>query len=176
MGRIGAASSFALAVSFALVSVAAGRASEEKPKKPHLELKASPRFAFSPVNVSLTAELVGGADVEEYHCPELEWDWDDGGKSMHEADCAPFEAGKTTIQRRFTVDHEYRKAGVYQIKATMRRANRTLASATVRVTVRPGVNDPTIERFSSNASDPRPTTYYDSAPALRSAARATRVR
>ena len=63
------------------------------------------------------------------------------------SDCAPFDPGKTTIERRFTADHEYRKAGVYQIKATMRRANRTLASATVKVTVRPGLTDPTIERF-----------------------------
>jgi len=136
----------ALAVSFALVFVAAGMAGEEKLKKPHLELRASPRFAFSPVNVFLTAELVGGDEVEEYHCPELEWDWDDGGKSMHEADCAPFNPGKTILERRFTADHEYRKAGVYQIKATMRRANRTLATASVKVTVRPGLNDQTIER------------------------------
>jgi len=142
MGRNGA-----LAVSFALVFVAAGVASEDKPKKPRLELRASPRFAFSPVNVFLTAELVGGDEAEEYHCPEVEWDWDDGGKSMHEADCAPFDPGKTTLERRFTADHEYRKAGVYQIKATMRRANRTLATATVKVTVRPGLNDPSIERF-----------------------------
>jgi len=136
----------ALAAVIAVVFVGAGAASEEKPKKPHLELRASPRIAFSPVNIFLTAELIGGADVEEYHCPELEWDWDDGGKSTHESDCAPFEAGKTTIQRRFTVDHEYRKAGLYSIKATMRRANHTLATATVKVTVRPGVDDPTIER------------------------------
>jgi len=142
MGRIGA-----LAAVVALALVGTGTARDEKPKKPHLELRASPRIAFSPVSVMLTAELVGGSDVEEYHCPELEWDWDDGGKSVHEADCAPFDAGKTTIQRRFTAGHEYRRAGVYQIKATMRRANRTLASATVKVTVRPGVADPTIERF-----------------------------
>ena len=141
----------ALAVSFAFGLGGSGLASEEKPKKPHLELRASPRFAFSPVNIFLTAELVGGVDVEEYHCPEVEWDWDDGGKSMHEADCAPFDPGKTTIERRFTADHEYRKAGVYQIKATMRRANRTLATATVKVTVRPGLNDPTIERGSDGS-------------------------
>ena len=137
----------ALALVFALTFVGGGGAGDEKPKKPHLELRALPRMAFSPVNVMLTAELVGGDDVEEYHCPELEWDWDDGGKSMHEADCAPFEEGKTTIERRFTADHEYRKAGVYQIKATMRRVNRTLATATVRVTVRPGIADPTLEHF-----------------------------
>ena len=26
----------------------------------------------------------GGDDVEEFHCPEIEWDWDDGGKSVAE--------------------------------------------------------------------------------------------
>jgi hypothetical protein len=142
MGRSGA-----LALVFAVAVVGAGAAGDEKPKKPHLELRASPRMAFSPVEVMLTAELVGGDDVEEYHCPELEWDWDDGGKSVHEADCAPFDPGKTTLERRFTADHEYRKAGEYRIKATMRRANRTLASATVKVTVRPGLADPSVERF-----------------------------
>ena len=119
----------------------------EKTRKPRLDLRAAPRMAFSPVNVLLTAELMGGDDVDQFYCPEIEWNWDDGGKSVHESDCAPFDPGKTTIERRFTADHEYRKAGVYQIKATMRRANRTLASATVKVTVRPGLTDPTIERF-----------------------------
>ena len=63
---------------------------------------------------------MGGDDVEEYYCPELEWDWDDGGKSVQESDCPPFEAGVTKIERRFTAEHEYRKAGVYNVKVTMR--------------------------------------------------------
>jgi hypothetical protein len=162
----------ALVAACALLAAGAGTAGEEKQekvKRPHLELRAAPRMAFSPVNVLLTLELVGGGDVEEYHCPEVEWDWDDGGKSVHEADCAPFEEGKTTIERRFTADHEYSKAGVYQIKATMRRLNRTLATATVKVTVRPGIGDPTIERFddsdSLSAGMPRPPRAAPYAPA-----------
>jgi hypothetical protein len=142
MGRAGA-----LAAVAALMVAGTSGAGEGKPKKPRLELRASPRMAFSPVSVLLTAELIGGEDVEEYHCPELEWDWDDGGKSVQEGDCDPFEPGKTTIERRFTADHEYHRAGVYQIKATMRRNNRTLSIATVKVTVRPGIGDPTMERF-----------------------------
>jgi hypothetical protein len=142
MGRAGA-----LAAVVALMVAGPSGAGESKPKKPRLELRASPRMAFSPVSVLLTAELIGGEDVEEYHCPELEWDWDDGGKSVQEGDCDPFEPGKTTIERRFTADHEYHRAGVYQIKATMRRNNRTLSIATVKVTVRPGIGDPTMERF-----------------------------
>lgn len=116
-----------------------------KLKKPHLDLRVSPRMAFSPVHVLLTAELMGGDDVEEFHCPEIEWDWDDGGKSMHEADCPPFEAG-TKIQRRFTAEHDYRRAGTYRIKATMRRTGHTLAAANVTLTVRAGLGDPTVEQ------------------------------
>ena len=119
---------------------------DNKLKKPRLDLKATPRFAFSPVTVFLTAELAGGDDIEEYHCLEIEWDWDDGGKSVHEADCAPFQPGVTKIERRFSQDHEYRRSGVYNIKATLKRTGRSLATNTVRVTVRPGLGDRTMER------------------------------
>jgi hypothetical protein len=131
----------------AALAVAGGTtlAADAKPKKPRLDLRATPRMAFSPVNVFLTAELTGGDDVEELYCPELEWEWDDGGKSTQESDCPPWEAGKSKIERRFTTDHEFRRAGVYNVKVTMRRAGRSLASASVRVTVRPGLGDRTLE-------------------------------
>ena len=138
MGRVGA-----LAAMVALAVAGTSGAGDEKPKKPRLELRATPRMAFSPVSVFLTAELVGGNDVEEYHCPELEWDWDDGGKSMHEADCTPFEAGVTKIQRRFTAEHDFIRAGAYRVKATMRKADKNLLVATVTVNVRAGLGDPT---------------------------------
>src|SRR5439155_2286856 len=130
---IGAALAFPVA--------AGGGKQEAKLKKPHLELRATPRMAFSPVNIFLIAELQGGDDVEEYYCPQLEWDWDDGGKSVHEGDCPPFVTGTTRIERRFTAEHEYRRSGIFTIKVTMRRANRSLAASNVRVTVRPGLGD-----------------------------------
>jgi hypothetical protein len=129
----------------ALSSSAGDPKPEAKLKKPRLDLRATPRMAFSPVNVFLIAELQGGDDVEEYYCPELEWDWDDGGKSVQEGDCLPFVPGSTKIDRRFTAEHQYRRAGVYMIKVTMRRANRSLAASNVRVTVRPGLGDRTFD-------------------------------
>jgi hypothetical protein len=140
----------ALAAVIAAALAAPASAGEAKPeaklKKPRLELRATPRMAFSPVNIFLTAELQGGDDVEEYYCPQLEWDWDDGGKSVQEGDCPPFAAGTTRIERHFTAEHEYRRSGVYNIKVTMRRANRSFAASNVRVTVRPGLGDRTMER------------------------------
>ena len=131
--------------SLAFAAAFAGAAADAapKPKRPRLELRASPRMTFSPAHVMFTAELVGGDDVEDYHCPEIEWDWDDGGKSVQEADCKPFEPGVTKIDRRFTAEHDYRNAGIYSVRVTLRRAERAIASTTVRVTVRPGLGDQT---------------------------------
>jgi len=113
----------------------------EEGKKPSLELRSSPRFGFSPINVLFTAELKGGDDLEEFYCPEIEWDWDDGGKSVREGDCEPFEPGVTKIQRRFTEYHEYRRAGIYSVKVTLRHVGKTLKETRVRVTVRAGAGD-----------------------------------
>jgi PKD repeat protein len=130
----------------ALSLVAPGLSAEkEDGKKPRLELRSSPRFGFSPINVLFTAELKGGDDVEELYCPEVEWDWDDGGKSVREADCEPFEPGVTKIDRRFTAYHEYRRAGVYNVSVTLSRSGNKLKKTNVRVTVQAGASDPSDE-------------------------------
>jgi hypothetical protein len=118
---------------------------DTKLKKPSLTLRSSPRFAFSPARVLFVAELSGGDDVEEYYCPELEWEWDDGSKSVQESDCDPFVAGQTKIERRFTSEHEFRRAANYNIKVSLKRLGKTFANQSVRLTVRAGVGDPTFE-------------------------------
>lgn len=136
----------AIVTAAAILAIAAGTGSsaEDKGKRPRLDLRALPRMAFSPVNIFLTAELMGGDDVEEYYCPELEWEWGDGGKSVHEADCPAYEPG-AKIERRFSAEHEFRRAGIYNVKVTLRRASRTLAANTVKITVRPGIGDRSLE-------------------------------
>ena len=133
---------FALAVALSVAApVGAGEAA--KPKKPVLDVRPTPRFGFSPLNVLFIAELKGGSDVEEYYCPEIEWDWDDGGKSIKESDCQPYEDGVTHIERRFSQEHAFVRAGIYAVKVSMRRSNRLIAKQTVSVTVKPGLGDPT---------------------------------
>lgn len=116
-----------------------------KHKKPRLDLRATPRMALSPVTVHLTAELLNGEDLEDWYCPEIEWDWDDGGRSIQESDCPPFTEG-TKIDRRYSSEHVYPKAGVYQIKVTLRHRSQTLGVATARVTIRQGASDMGDER------------------------------
>jgi hypothetical protein len=125
-----------------LIAALAGAGSAgEKPKKPRLDLRTAPRMAFSPVNVLVTAELTGGDDAnDDYYCPEIEWNWDDGGKSVHEADCAPLETG-AVIERRYTAHHAFRRPGSYNVKMTMRKGTRAIAVATATVTVHPGAGD-----------------------------------
>jgi hypothetical protein len=64
-------------------------------------------MAFSPVVVLATAELRGGGELEDFYCPALEWDWDDGGTSSRESHYPPFEPG-ITLDRRFTWSHRFR--------------------------------------------------------------------
>ena len=119
-----------------LVAAAPLRAGDApRARKPRLEIRATPRMAFSPVEVRLTAELRGGDAGEDLHCPAVEWDWDDGGRSVRESDCAPFEPG-TVIDRRFTAAHAYRGPGVYSVKVTLKRLGRAVASAATTVHVR----------------------------------------
>lgn len=105
-----------------------------RPKRPRLELRASPRVAFSPVEILVIAELKGGEDVEDLYCPGLEWDWGDGSRSARESDCSPFEAG-TALDRFFTARHAFRAPGAYSVRLTLRRAGRTVAVASVPLTV-----------------------------------------
>jgi hypothetical protein len=124
--------------SLPLAPVRAG--DQERARKPRLELRATPRMAFSPVMVLATAELRGEGG-EEFYCPALEWDWDDGAKSGQESDCPPFQPGME-LETRFTAEHAYRRAGVYQVTVRLKRADRSLAVASTTIHVRSGLGDP----------------------------------
>jgi hypothetical protein len=131
-----------------LVTASAQKADKDKdaktnqdPARPKLTLKAQPVISMAPSRVVLTAELVGGPnDFEEFYCPTIEWDWGDGTQSESTSDCAPYEAGKTEIKRRFTVEHVFR-AGAYHVTFRMKRRDKPIASAAVSIQVRPGLRD-----------------------------------
>jgi hypothetical protein len=122
------------------LSLAGEDAQAGKGKRPGLELRATPRFSFSPADIFFTAELKGGDDIEEVYCPEVEWDWGDGGKSDQEADCDPWSP-TTKIERRFTAHHVFQFAGLYRTKVTLRKTGKNILSQTVQVTIRAGLGD-----------------------------------
>jgi len=122
------------------LALAAEDETPKKGKRPELELRATPRFSFSPAEIFFTAELKGGDDVEEVYCPEVEWEWGDGGKSNEESDCDPWTP-TTTIERRFTAHHVFKFAGLYKTKVTLRKTGKNILSQTVQVTIRAGLGD-----------------------------------
>jgi hypothetical protein len=110
--------------------------------RPKVSLKGQPMIAMAPARVVFTAELTGGAnDFEEYYCSAVEWEWGDGTKSESSADCAPYEAGKSEIKRRFTVEHVFPRYGNFRVMFHLKRNNKAVGNATVNVQIRPGLRD-----------------------------------
>lgn len=136
----------AVTLAVGVVAIAAVSAQDDKNKdvkKASLSLKASPTIVFSPARVVVTAELKGGAeDNAELYCPSLEWDWGDGTRSEANTDCEPFEAGKSTIQRRFTSSHTYNLAGNYRVQLRLKRGSKSVLGGHVSIQVKPGLRDP----------------------------------
>jgi len=108
-------------------------------RKPVLKLRATPGVALPPAMVLLTAELVGGQDDEDFHCPEVEWDFSDGSRSAFQADCQPLSDG-APLERRFTRRHTFRAAGDYAVAVTLRRTGRIVAQARATVIVSGGAS------------------------------------
>lgn len=124
-----------------------GVSASAKPKRPTLGVRVSPRMAFSPVSVIATAELTGGEDSEDFYCLAIEWDWDDGSKSLQDSDCEPYEPG-TKIDRRFSSEHYYSRAGSFNIRAALKSQDKVVATNAFRLTVRQGLpseRDPGVE-------------------------------
>jgi hypothetical protein len=141
----------AIALAFALI-VTPGSAQQKDDKnaskdnkdqeRPKLSLKAQPMMAIAPARVVFTAELNGGAnDVQEYYCPTVEWDWGDETRSETTADCEPYQAGKSEIKRRFTVEHQYKYGRNYRVVFRLKHGAKSIAAATVNIQVRPGLRD-----------------------------------
>ena len=83
-----------------------------------------------PVRVVGMVELKGGDDdFEEYYCPTIEWNWDDGTISESSNDCEPYERGKSVIKRKYTVTHPYKQGGRYRITFKLKQKQKVVGGA-----------------------------------------------
>ena len=111
-------------------------------KKASISLKATPSIGFSPARVVVTAEVKGGPnDAEELYCASVEWIWGDDTRSESKTDCEPYQAGRSEIKRRYTLDHVYQTAGNYRIEFYLKQKNKRVLGAKTTVNVRPGLRD-----------------------------------
>jgi hypothetical protein len=143
------ASSWAAAVfaAAALLAAASTAGAQQKPEKepnrrPRLALRANPQVGVAPARIVLTAELIGGADdFEDYYCPTVVWEWGDDTESESTLDCEPYQAGKSEIRRRFTVEHTFRRAGTFRVMFRLKRGDKLVASASVNLPIQPGAGE-----------------------------------
>jgi hypothetical protein len=108
--------------------------------RPKAELRVNPGLILPPARVVATLELTKGAnDYQDYYCPKIEWEWGDGTRSESVEDCAPYEAGKSEIRRRFTEDHRYQHSGFgamsYEIVFRMKQGSETVLTQRQRIRV-----------------------------------------
>jgi hypothetical protein len=116
------------------------KAKDQEASRPKIRLRAQPQVTIAPARVTLTAELTGGTDdFEEYYCAGVEWDWGDDTSSESTTDCEPYEAGKSQIKRRYTVQHQFRRPGTYKLYFHLKNKDRILGSGTTTVQVQPGI-------------------------------------
>jgi hypothetical protein len=124
------------------LAVSVEAAGPDKKAKPTVSVKVAPVIGFSPARMVLTAELRGGADdYEDFYCATVEWDWGDDTRSESKTDCDPYEAGKSEIKRRFTIDHVYNTAGEFRVEFRLKQNNKVVCRATTDVKVSPGIRD-----------------------------------
>lgn len=142
--RAGCLSVAALATALAAGGpVNAGQRSDDN-KKPSVAFKVTPPVGFTPLKVRVVVDLKGGAnDYADFYCAKVEWDWADGNISGSSEDCAPYQAGKSEIQRRFTAEHTFRQSGEYDVAFRLKQKDRVVAYSKGTVRVRSGIIDDT---------------------------------
>ena len=131
-----------LAIAFPSARAWSAQRGESDDRKPSLSLRATPPVGFSPLRVRVVVDVRGGADdYADFYCPSVEWDWADGTVSESSEDCEPYQAGKSTIRRRFTAEHTYRQSGQYQIYFRLKQKDRVVGAGNGTVQVRAGLRE-----------------------------------
>lgn len=109
-------------------------------KKPSLSLRVTPPVGFAPLRTRLVVDVRDGDDdYADFYCPTIEWDWGDGTVSANSEDCDPYEAGKSSIRRRFSTEHTFRQPGAYRVAFRLKQKDRVVGMSSVNVQVRAGL-------------------------------------
>ena len=132
----------AIACANLLSGALTARSQDDGKKKPKITVRASPQAGFSPLRIVLTAELKGGDnDYPEFYCPTVEWIWGDDTRAQTTGDCDPYQAGKSEIQRRYTVSRVFNTSGEYRVEFRLKQKDKYVGSGSIVVRVQPGIRD-----------------------------------
>jgi len=114
------------ATSSALVALALLAGTAGAAEDPEVELRPVRKIWILPagaceVDVTFRLEVKDRGD-ERYYCPEVEWEWEDGSRSISESDCPPFD--EADEDRRFVrrKTHGFQRAGHWTITVRLSKA------------------------------------------------------
>lgn len=116
-------------------------AAEKPATKPKVELKASPQLAMLSLGPSASATIrfrlsVKDGGDEDYYCPRLEWEWEDGTISTEESDCPPFETAQLQDhERSWTKSHQFRDPGQHTVKVRLYKGDRVIRAVEAKVQI-----------------------------------------
>src|SRR5262245_16940737 len=109
--------------------------------KPQADLKATPMLAMIPIGpnpaVVRFQVLVKDGGDENFYCPRVAWEWENGTQSIEESDCPPFDkATPADHQASFRRSHEFWEPGKHLIQARLYKGEKLIRKLEVTVEVR----------------------------------------
>ena len=110
-------------------------------KDAKVELQPTPRVAMMPGGTHAAVVRfrlrVSDGGKEDYYCPRVEWEWDDGTKSSEESDCPPFEqATAPDHERIWSHTREYWDAGQHLVTVRIFKGDRLVRKVETTVDIR----------------------------------------
>ena len=111
------------------------------PAKPKVELKPSPQMAMLGVGPRSAATVrfrlsVKDGGNEDYYCPRLEWEWEDGTYSSEESDCPSFDkAQPQDHDRSWTRSRQFWEPGNHTVKVRLYKAERLIRTIDAKVEI-----------------------------------------
>ncbi|MEO8359776.1 MAG: hypothetical protein ABI672_07075 [Vicinamibacteria bacterium] len=143
-------------VAFLLAILATGSAA-----KPTIEFKPLRRITQLSVG-QCDAEVlfslrVADGGVEDYYCPKVVFEWEDGTRSIEESDCPPFDqAGADDHKRSWTRSRKFQGSGTFTVQAHLCHGERRIKSVKTTVIVAGWEGQSEDTRGSSGCSTGRP--------------------
>lgn len=94
-------------------------------------LKKVTTLAMGRCDANVTFRLtVSDGGSEDYYCPTVVWEWEDGTRSIEQSDCAPFrEAAPADHSRTWRRTRPYQRPGSYRIRVHLCQAQRRIRTA-----------------------------------------------
>jgi hypothetical protein len=139
------------AVVFAMLAGPAGAKVDLRP------LRAVTVLPLDRCEVEVTFRLsVFDGGKEDYYCPRVIWEWEDGTRSTEESDCPPFDQAapgdhrKTWLRRR-----DFQRAGSYVVKAYLCKADRRISAVQTTAIISGWDGYPPEQRQAFGCSPPR---------------------